>query len=164
MSYANNIAAIVARLNTVPNLGVISNYRRNITTWDSFNASFTININGVKQVRAADVSWESGDLSPAGSQSDGRERMAGMQTYVVRMYMGVKDADATDRTFSGLVEAVRTALVTFAAALVAPTPRQLAVPVVVRQNGFSILGGPGEGGALIHYAEISTTFYDSEIV
>lgn len=164
MSYAANRDAMAARINSVADAGVVSNYRRSLTTWADFQTAFTCTIGGVMQVRGWSIAWESGDMTPETWMADGSRRMQGYQTWVARGYLGVKDSDATDRTFSALVEDVRTALVTMAAALTAPSIRQSHVPVMVRQNGFIELGAPGQGQALCHYAEISVTFLDSELV
>lgn len=161
MSDAISRAALVARLNTVPDIGVVSGYRRAIVTWADFRAAFAATIGGVEQLRGWSVAWESGDLQPDAWQADGRLRMAGTQTYVARGYLGLSDADATDLTFAALVGAARDALATFGTVL--PEP-QSHVPVFLRQNTFIELDIPGKGRGLCHYCELAITFRDTVIL
>lgn len=162
MSYADRRDAIVARLLSVPERGVVLDYRKAVTTWTDFKAAFTSAIGGRQVLRGWTVAWESGTLEPNGWAPPGdRIRMTGDQVFVVRGYMGHNAQEATDRTFSALVDAVMLALSTSAAAL---EVRQSHVPVSVRQNGFVELDAPGVGAVLCHYAEIGLRIRDERVV
>src|SRR5574338_666461 len=117
MAYADARDAIEARLNTVTDIGRVSDYRRGITTREAFDAAFVTTIDGVRQVRGWDIALESGGYSPDGWQADGTMRMSGLHTYVVRGYLSQNDADGSDRIMTALVINVMKALATCKAAL-----------------------------------------------
>lgn len=161
MSYAAIRDAIVARLETVTDIGRINDYRRGITTREAFDAAFVATIDGVRQVRGWDVAWESGEYRPNGWQDDGTMRMSGTHTYVVRGYLSQNDADGSDKVMSALVVNVMRALATCKAAI---EPRESHVPVTLRSNGFLTFEAPGFGGLLVNYTEIAITVLDDEVV
>ncbi|MBV6425160.1 MAG: hypothetical protein NAOJABEB_02974 [Steroidobacteraceae bacterium] len=161
-TYADIRDAIEARLNTVANIGNVQDYRRVAQTYSQLDAAFTATIGGVKQIRGHSIAWESATWEPEGWQSAAQMRMTGDEVFVVRSYMSANDGQATDRTFSALVESMMSALVTCAASL---TPRASHVPVTLRQNGFATFDVPGIGeAAIIHYAEIAVTVPNQRVV
>jgi len=153
--------AIVARLNTVSDVGAVNSYRRGVKHFGDFDTAFMATIGGVKQIRGWDVSWESGGYSPEAWQADSTMLLAGEQVYVVRGYMSQRDADATDKTFSDLIRLVIRALST---CMASATRRQSHVPVFLRSNVFMNFEAPSAGVALIHYCEIEVRVMDEEVV
>ena len=160
-TYAQVRDSIVTQMNTVANIGNVQSYRRVATTYAQLEAAFVATIGGQKQIRGWDVAWESGELNAEGWQG-AQMRMTGPETYVVRGYMSSNDAQATDRTFSGFIEALMAALVTCMAALM---PRQSHVSVLLRQNGYMVFGAPGVGdNAVIHHAEIAVRIHNERVI
>lgn len=153
--------AIVARIASVPDVGVVNDFRRGVTTYEEFARAFTTSIAGQSVLRGWTVAWEAGVLTPDGWQADGRMRLRGPATYVVRGYAGVNDAAASERDFSALVRAVMLALATCQAAL---TPRLSHVPVTLRQHTFLTWDVPGLGAVLAHHAEIAVEVQVEEVV
>ncbi len=161
-TYAQVRDAIVARLETVADIGNVQDYRRTAQTFAQLEAAFTATIGGQKQIRGWSVAWESAEWRPDGVTATGQMRMAGDEVWVVRGYMSAHDAGATDRVWSALIEQTMTALATCMAAL---SPRQSHVPVVLRQNAFAELDVPGVGtGAVVHTAEIAVTLRNERVV
>jgi len=160
-TYAQVRDSIVTQMNTVANIGNVQSYRRVATTYAQLEAAFVATIGGQKQIRGWDVAWESGELNAEGWQG-AQMRMTGPETYVVRGYMSANDADASDRTWSGLIEAAMAALVTCISALV---PRQSHVTVLLRQNGYMTFDVPGVGtAAIIHHAEIAVRIHNERVI
>lgn len=160
MSYETIRDAIEARLNTVTDIGVVSDYRRSITTYADFADAFTTTVGDDRQIRAWDIAWESGRYDPMGWTGTGM-RMRGPQTFIVRGYMSAQDSRATDREFSALIRSVIVAISKAGQAL---TPRQEWAPVELRTNGFMSFEAPGIGTVLIHHCEIAITLDDEEVV
>lgn len=160
MSYVAIRDSIVTRLNTVSDIGVVSNFRRAITAYEGFEEAFVTTIGNQQQIRGWSVAWESGSYDPMGWTETG-QRMRGPQTFVVRGYMSAQDSRQTDREFSALTREVIMALTTVGATL---TPRQAWIPVELRINGFMEFDSPGFGGVMIHYCEIALVIEDEEVV
>lgn len=160
MAYSDIRDAIEARLNTVTNIGIVSDYRRALTTYTGFADAFVTTISGNQQVRGWSIAWEDGVYEPMGITSTGM-RMRGAQTFVVRGYMSAQDSRATDKEFSALIRSVIVAISKSGQAL---TPRQEWAAVELRTNGFMEFNAPGEGGVMIHYCEIAITLDDEEVV
>lgn len=153
--------AIVAQLNTIPDIGRVEDYRRHITTYADLENAYLATIGGVKQIRAVSVNWESANLRPDAWTNDGKVRMIGPAVFCARYYMSANDAQATDKTFSGLLRLIVIALVKAAFALV---PRQSAIPVTLASNGYVVFGAPGVGDALCHTGEVRATFDLEEVI
>lgn len=160
MSYVDIRDAIEARLNTVDDIGVVSDFRRAITTYADFETAFVTTVDTNRQIRGWSIAWESGRYDPISWTASGA-RMQGPQTFVVRGYMSAQDSRATDREFSALIREVIAAVATCGASL---TPKQPWVPVELRTNGFAELAAPGEGVVLVHYCEIAVLIDDMEVV
>lgn len=161
MAYADVRDAIEARLLTVPNIGRVNDYRRGVKSFADMETAFLTTVDGQRQIRGWDITWESGGYSPEAWQSDGAMLMAGEQVYVVRGYMSQRDADATDREFSALIRLVMRAVAT---CMAAATRRQSHVPVFLRSNAFLNFEVPTQGVALIHHCEIEVRVMDEETV
>jgi len=161
VSYEAIRDSIVARLNTVADIGVVNDYRRGVVTYSDFASRFTTTIGGVQQIRGWDVAWESSAFDPDTWLNDGTMRLAGQQIYVVRGYMGVNDAAATDKTFSSLIRLVLRALASCKATL---APKEARVPVMLRSNAFLNFEVPGLGTTLVQHCEIVVRVRDEEVV
>jgi hypothetical protein len=154
--------AIAARLNTVTDIGNVSNYRRVATTYAQLEAAFTATIGGVKQIRGHSVNLESSGWEPSAWGSSSSMRIACDDVYVVRSYMSANDAQSSDRTFSLLIEAMMTALVASADAL---TPHLSRLSLSLRQNSYALFDVPGVGSqAVIHYGELAVIVPNQRVI
>lgn len=161
-TYAQVRDAIAARLNTVSGIGNVQDYRRTAQTYAQLESAFTATISAQKQIRGWSIAWESGELTPSGIQGNGTMRMTGQETWVIRGYMSANDAQATDRTWSALIESVMAALTTCMAALI---PRQSHVQVLLRQNVFAVFDVPGVGQqAIVHMAELAVVLHNERVI
>lgn len=161
MTYEATRDAIKARLQTVPNIGVVQDYRRGIKAFDDFKTTYMATIGSVQEIRAWSIAWESGGYEPDAWAGTGGMRMSGQHVYVVRGYMSQRDDDATDKTFSALIRQVMRALAT---CMANATLRQSHVPVNLRSNDFLMFDVPKMGTALIHACEIEVRVMDEEVV
>lgn len=90
-------------LGSVTNIGKVYDYERWAADWATFINLFKANIGGVDQIRG----WEIGRKAAQAQYDSNAEELTTHQ-FVIRGYMGVKDSDATEKTFNTLIEAIRT--------------------------------------------------------
>jgi len=98
VSLADVTTETASILKLVPNIGRVNEYRRAVQSEADFRALFVAD----GRVLAWDVTRES-TISEARTVGATYER----HLVVVRGYMGVKDADATEPTFQALIELIR---------------------------------------------------------
>lgn len=97
-------AAIVARLGTVADIGLVHDYQRYATDSAAFASLYTTTISGRRQIRGW---WVSRTATTESSPALGRYIVT--HTWRIHGYMSLDDAAATEKTFDTLVEAVRDA-------------------------------------------------------
>lgn len=81
----------------VTDIGVVHDYERWASTDAGFIDLFRTTIGGVNQIRG----WVISRKTPAGEENNEIRT----HTFVIRGYMGLVDANATEKTFTALIEA-----------------------------------------------------------
>jgi len=143
--------AIYNILSAVTNIGKVYDYERWAADWTTFINLFKTTIATVEQIRGWEISRRSVGEKQAiikmGSQAHEDDH-----TYVIRGYMGVNDASATEKTFNALIESVRTAF----------RDNKNLNGTCERQGRIqaSIIEFRLFGGVLCHYAELTLTVYE----
>lgn len=109
MSQSAIRTAIYNVVNGVTNKGVVYDYERFSDLWDDFLGFFKTTISSVDQIRGWTIGYEGFD---PGQPMEFTKSHRYMRThrFVVRMYFGLSDADATEKTAATLAETVCTAL------------------------------------------------------
>ena len=144
--------AIVTALKTVTGIGKVHAYRRLILDAQQASIAFSEDAeDGTRYVRFADVDLASGRLDPLGWGDGDDYRLGGPLAFTVRLYRGLKDADATGTAFADMVW---DALLALSAVMQATTPRRERIPVSLIENSHRMFGFPGLGDVLCHYAEL----------
>jgi hypothetical protein len=142
------LAAIKAQLQTVlqfvPEAGIVHTYERETLTQAQLKAVFTDPDTG--KIRAWTISREA---TPSSNQDLREYRTHRM---ILRLYLGLKDADNTEADFDALVEAAAAALRAQRAGNLNATVDQLG-PIQVRVTEPRML----PAGVLVHYAEIAVS-------
>jgi hypothetical protein len=151
MSESTIRAQIYSILNSVEDIGKVYDYERWSADWTTFINLFKTAIDGEDQIRG----WEIGRRSVKetkvviGLSAGGNEKAHG---FLIRGYLRVKDAEASEKTFSSLIEAIGDAFRSN------PKLNQTA-----ERHDF-IQADPIEsrvfGGVLCHYAELTLTAYE----
>ena len=103
MSEALIRAEIAGLLGSVTDVGRVYDYERWAADWATFIALFKTRINNVDQIRG----WEIGRKAAPAEYNSNNEETTRHQ-FFIKGYMGVKDSDATGKTFDALIEAIRT--------------------------------------------------------
>lgn len=89
-------------LSDVTNIGKVYDYERWAVDWNTFINLFKTTINGKDQIRGAEI----GRMAPV---SDDMHRTIRNHTYFINLFMGVNDAEASEKTFNAIIEAIATA-------------------------------------------------------
>lgn len=100
-------AAIYAAVGGVSNVGKVYDYERWAATWPDFLALFKTTVSGTDQIRGWEVSYRG---FSAERDSQFRQFKRHTHTFWVQGYMGVSDADETEKTFATLAHAVVSAI------------------------------------------------------
>ena len=105
MSESTIRAAIKDVLTGVENIGVVHDYERHAATWEKFLELFRVTIAGQAQIRGWEITRRQRTavqqtLGIGFAESDRRHG------YKIHGYMGLQDAQATEKTFQALIEAV----------------------------------------------------------
>ncbi len=143
--------AIYTILNAVTDVGKVYDYERWTADWTTFINFFKTTIAGVDQVRG----WEIGRRSvkeqriTLGTSSLGNEKSHG---FLIRGYMRVNDAEASEKIFNALIEAIATAFRTNKNLNGMANDHDFIQGEVIEFRLF--------GGVLCHYAELSLTVYE----
>jgi hypothetical protein len=90
--------AIYNVLSGVNSIGKVYDYERWAKDWGTFIDLFKATINGKEHIRGWEIS-RSGPVNDDGSTPRAH-------TYKIRGYMSINDADATEKTFNALIEAI----------------------------------------------------------
>ncbi len=135
-------AKIKSIMDTVTDIGKVHDYERWTADWSQFLNLFKANIGGKDQIRG----WEILRKSAPAEYIDNVEEMT-KHLFIVRGYMGVQDASATEKTFNVLIEAVRAK---FRFNFTLDGLCELAGPVSV-----DLVEVRSFGGTLCHYCELS---------
>jgi len=143
--------AIYNILGAVADIGKVYDYERWAADWTAFINLFKTTIGAVDQIRGWEISRRSVGEKQAvikiGSQAHEDDHL-----FVIRGYMGVSDANATEKTFNALIESIRTAF-RDNRNLNGACERhgRIQAPIIE----FRLFGG-----ALCHYAELNLTVYE----
>lgn len=97
-------AAIVARMNTVADVGSVFDYQRYEPRVDALASMYRVTIGGQPQIRGWFVTRVSTE-----ERSPAIGRWQTLHTWRIRGYMSLDDASASEKTFDGLIEALRDA-------------------------------------------------------
>jgi hypothetical protein len=92
---------IFTTLQTVPNIGKVYDYERWSVDWNKFISLFKDNASG------RILGWEIGRSAGQGQFLNQIEEER-THHYSIRGYMGVQDADATEKLFNALIESIST--------------------------------------------------------
>lgn len=101
-------AAIVARMNTVANIGAVFDYQRYEPRVDALASMYRVTIGGQAGGQAQIRGWFVSRVSTE-EQSPAVGRWQTLHTWRIRGYMSLDDATASEKTFDGLIEALRDA-------------------------------------------------------
>lgn len=104
MSAATHRAALVALIAAVPGVGVVHDYQRYTRSEAEFRQLYVATIAGQPQLRGWHVSRTS-----VRERSLGLGRNLVQHGWTIRGYMALADAEQSELTFDGLVEAIRAA-------------------------------------------------------
>lgn len=147
-TYSDIQDALLARLNTVANIGATHAYQRYNADWTNYLSQLTDPASTGKQVRSWMVTMDSRQpISSRPNQFSGNRRT--YQPLIVGV-MALKDADNTERTFWNLVESVLNALDGRLTLGVAGVPVYGNGPAEVRLYEIRQFGS-----VLCHYVEIT---------
>jgi len=144
-------AQIYSILSSVTDVGKVYDYERWAADWTTFVNLFKSTIGGVDQIRG----WEIGRRSvkeqriTLGIASSGNEKVHG---FLIRGYMRVNDAEASEKIFNALIEEIATAF-----------RSNKKLNDTARDHDFiqaEIIEFRLFGGVLCHYAELSLTVYE----
>lgn len=144
MSEADIRTKIKAILGAVTNVGAVYDYRRNAASDSEFILLFKQTVGGVDHIRG----W----MIHRRSASEQAKTTAAPHVYELNGYLGIKDATATEKTFTALVEAVRDK---FRADATLYNAGYAHDPVQVEQQDDRQFGA-----VLCHHAQLSITVYD----
>lgn len=95
---------IYTTLAAVTGIGKVYDYGRWAADWQTFINLFKTTVSAKDQIRGFEISRKA---APAVYDSNGEETT--VHRYLIRGYMSVSDADASEKTFTALIEAVRAA-------------------------------------------------------
>ncbi len=145
-TYSDLRDALVARINTVANIGLVHNRERYSSNWTDYLAQFASTISSQKQVRGWWVTWDG--IPAAWEDGSAFGRIAEQYVFTVRGVQGMDDSANTEGTFGDLIEAVKAAIRNQASLSVAGVESYsiiVTVPTLeLRQFG----------SVLCHYAEL----------
>ena len=142
MSVAAIRTQVKAILQGVANIGQVHDYDRWEIDWDDFLVLFKSTIGGTDQIRGWTIHSQSEVSSYPGTNNVGQFE----HLFLLRGYMSLKDASATEKTFDDLVEAVQKAFLgnyTLNGSAMNAEPSQVVVKEVRQLSDV-----------IVHYAEI----------
>ncbi len=150
MSESTIRAQIYAILNGLTDIGKVYDYERWAADWNVFINLFKATVGGVDQIRGWEISRRSvkEEKIVLGIGASTNEITHG---FLIRGYMGINDASATEKTFNALIEAI---------AAVFRSNKKL--NNTARDHDFiqaEVIDTRMFGGVLCHYAELSLTAY-----
>jgi hypothetical protein len=151
MSEANIRTQIYTILGAVTDIGKVYDYERWAADWPTFINLFKTTIGTVDQIRG----WEIGRRSvkeqriTLGIASSGNEKAHG---FLIRGYMRVNDAEASEKIFNALIESIATAFRANRKLNDTAKDHDFIQAEIIEFRLF--------GGVLCHYAELSLTVYE----
>ena len=138
-------------LSGVTDIGKVYDYERWAADWTTFINLFKTTVADIEQIRG----WEIGRrAAPEKVATLGRNERG--HTFVIRGYMRVNDAQASEKTFNALIEAIADAF-----------RSNLEINGTAEHHDFlqaEIIEHRNFGGVLCHYAELVLTAYELENV
>ena len=144
-------AQIYVILSGVTDIGKTYDYERWAADWGTFINFFKTTIGGVDQVRG----WEIGRRSATEKKiviGIGAASQEKTHVFVIRGFLGVNDASATEKTFNALIEAIAKAFRTNKTLNGTATNHDYIQAEVIDTRMF--------GGVLCHHAELTLTVYE----
>ncbi len=95
-------------LRSVTDIGVVYDYDRWAADWVTFINLFKTTIDGVDQIRGWEISRKA-VIEGLLKFDVGSKKKKKKHSFVIRGYLGLKDADGTEKIFNSLIEAVASA-------------------------------------------------------
>lgn len=141
MSEATIREQIYTILSGLTDIGKVYDYERWAVDWATFINLFKTRVGTTDQIRG----WEINRKAVKGKTS-AFETEESTHSYVIRGYLGLNDANETEKTFNGLVEAVRDAFRDHPTLNAAAEYHGGIQAEVIEPRMF--------GGVLCHYAEL----------
>ena len=105
-NYSDMLAQIKTILESVTNIGKVYDYERFSNNWSDYRVLFKTTIGTTDQIRAWTITRVSTDQKR--HLSDGVHRQT--LTFTIHGYMGLDDANSSEKTFQELVESVMDAI------------------------------------------------------
>jgi len=140
-------------LNAVTDIGKVYDYERWAADWATFINLFKTTIDDVDQIRG----WEIGRTAALESGT-GEDASIGQtdrsHRFLIRGYMAVNDASATEKTFNSLIESIADAF-----------RGNLTLDDSAQDHDFiqgEVIDHRLFGGVLCHYAELSLTVHEAK--
>ncbi len=99
MSYSDIVSDIATRMETIPSIGIVHDYYRYTADAAKFLQLFKCSIGGKEQIRG----WEITRISAPEARTGAYFRY---HKFRITGYLGLCDADATDKTFQTLIDDV----------------------------------------------------------
>ncbi len=144
-------AQIYTILNAVTNIGKVYDYERLTADWNQFITFYKTQIGAVDQIRGCQISRKSVKEKKIvlGIGSSSHEKT---HVFLIRGFLGVSDASATEKTFNALIEAIATAFRTNKTLNSTAQDHDFIQAESIEVRSF--------GGVLCHYAEMTLTVYE----
>jgi hypothetical protein len=137
--------AIYNLLAAVTDIGKVYDYERWAADWATFINLFKTTISGTPQIRG----WEIGRRAVKEDNMPVRSHI-----YVIRGYMGINDAAATEKTFNALIEAIAAKFRDGQPLSGAALGHDFIQAELIDARMF--------GAVLCHYCELSLTVYEDK--
>lgn len=153
--------ALVAVLAAVANVGEVHDYQRFVVTASDATSAFKNTIDDTEMIQFADVHLVSVGYQLSSLSSATTWRYSAATQFRVRVFRSLNDADASERDFTLLLEALLRAGVTAMSGL---TPHLERIEGRISENDHRIFKFPGTGDVLCHYGELLFTFPDQVTV
>jgi len=146
---------IYSILSSVSEIGIVYDYERWAADWTSFINLFKSTIRGIDQIRGWEISRraapESGVTAEATIGQTDKQHI-----FLIRGYMGLNDATATEKTFNSLLEAISDAFRPLLTLNGAALDHDFIQAEIIESRMF--------GGVLCHYAELSLTVHEQKTI
>jgi hypothetical protein len=138
-------------LNAVTNVGKVYDYERWTADWTTFINLFKTTISGIDQIRGWEIGRRSAKEERQTLGANDRDH-----TFIIRGYLGLNDAAATEKTMNNLVEAI-------AAAFRANLTLNGAAVQGHDYLQIDLIEARTFGSVLCHYAELRLNVHDFEL-
>jgi hypothetical protein len=145
MSESTVRAGIYELVGAISDIGIVHDYERWAADSARFIDLFKTTIDGVAQIRGVEITRGSA------AEDETPERK---HTYKLKCYMGLKDEDATEKTFNTIVEAICDAFRADQTIGGVAGGHDYAQVATIELRMF--------GSVLCHYAELAVTVYEQK--